>query len=309
MTKCFVSGPNRKIRCLQPEAIPSIFPGVPSYLSITIPKPRSEKSTRDARAKQEFQRSEEAAKSFLDEDIIVNLEQLNTSSNFPPSWKITSVKNDDNIILEEIIFDEEQKPNFGYSLTVFQTLKFRLVKSNCILPNSRVQHICKNSKIERVSDVQNILAFLRNLDDVKKEDQVYRCLQQLDRILEEEDEDSPRAKKLAFIRSQLALVYSQQPRYSSSFIWTSLTWMKTAPALYKMLLQDGQLSLPSLSYLKRVSSAFSLESGLSTDVIAYLQTRFNNLDSTQKVVSLLIDEVKTLTKLLKLDLVMVLTVL
>ena len=147
MTKCFVPGPNRKIRCLQPEAIPSIFPGVPSYLSITIPKPRSEKSTRDARAKQEFQRSEEAAKSFLDEDIIVNLEQLNTSSNFPPSWKITSVKNDDNIILEEIIFDEEQKPNFGYSLTVFQTLKFRLVKSNCILPNSRVQHICKNSKM------------------------------------------------------------------------------------------------------------------------------------------------------------------
>ena len=196
MTKCFVPGPNRKIRCLQPEAIPSIFPGVPSYLSITIPKPRSEKSTQDARAKQEFQRSEEAAKSFLDEDIIVNLEQLNTSSNFPPSWKITSVKNDDNIILEEIIFDEEQKPNFGYSLTVFQTLKFRLVKSNCILPNSRVQHICKNSKIERVSDVQNILAFLRNLDDVKKEDQVYRCLQQLDRILEEEDEVHHEPKNL-----------------------------------------------------------------------------------------------------------------
>ena len=215
-----------------------------------------------------------------------------TSNNliYPPSWKITSVKTDESIVLEEIIFDEEQRPKFSYSLTVYNTLNFLLVKSDCILSNSKVQHICKN-KIERKSDVGNILAFLRSLDELKKEDQVHQCLLLIDRLLDNEDEASSPAKKLAFIRSQLELVYSKRPHYSSSFVWTALTWMKTSPALYKMLLQDNLVTLPSLSYLKRISSAFSLESGLSTDVISYLQTRFNKLDSNQKNVSILIDEV------------------
>ena len=80
-------------------------------------------------------------------------------------------------------------------------------------------------------------------------------------------------------------------RYRPEFVWTALSWMKTSPALYRVLQTDGLLTLPTMRYLKRISSSFSLETGLSTGVISYLKTRCASLSQEQKSVVLMIDEV------------------
>ena len=67
--------------------------------------------------------------------------------------------------------------------------------------------------------------------------------------------------------------------------------VKTSPSLYPLLQNDGLLALPSIGYLKQISSSFSLETGLSTGVCSYLKTRIASLSQEEKTVVLMIDEV------------------
>ena len=221
------------------------------------------------------------------EDIILNPPVL------PSTWKIISWQNEEKLVLEEIIFDEEGKPKLGYSLTILESLAFNLVKGETKLPASRVKHICKFERIERFSDVSNILAFLRsdlNLKENQK-DQLKLCVSNLSTFIEAQDEASDEYKKLLFLRDQLALINKTHRRYCSSFVWTALTWFKTSPALYRLIQKDGLLTLPSIRYLKQISSSFSLETGLSTGVCSYLKTRISALSQEERTVVLMIDEV------------------
>ena len=161
------------------------------------------------------------------------------------------------------------------------------------MPSSNVKHICKLEKIERFSDVSNILAYLRS--NLSPEDnqthQLKMCISKLSKIIEAENQESDNCKKLLFLRDQLALINKAPKRYSSSFIWQALTWFKTSPSLYPLLQNDGLLALPSIGYLKQISSSFSLETGLSTGVCSYLKTRIASLSQEEKTVVLMIDEV------------------
>jgi len=80
-------------------------------------------------------------------------------------------------------------------------------------------------------------------------------------------------------------------RYSTSLLWSSLKWLKTSTALYKILLHENVLTLPSIGYLKEISSSFALQSGLSPAALAYLRERVKVLSPEEKLVSLIIDEV------------------
>ena len=163
-----------------------------------------------------------------------------------------------------------------------------------ILPASKVNHICKLQLIKRHSDILNLLAFLRSYKGTEKvEDVIEHCIRKLNAAIAECDENLFIFKKLSFIKSQLKLVKQAglSRRYPPTFIWTALSWFKTSPALYRLLLSDGLMTLPSIGYLKQISGSFSLETGLSTCVITYLDTRIKHLEENQKTVSLLIDEV------------------
>ena len=99
--------------------------------------------------------------------------------------------------------------------------------------------------------------------------------------------------KLNFLTEQLRLLKgnNQSNRFSTSFLWAAITWQKTSPALYKLLREDGLMTLPSISYLKQLSSSFSLSSGLSSSAVAYLEERLKTLSPKERIVALAIDEV------------------
>ena len=70
--------------------------------------------------------------------------------------------------------------------------------------------------------------------------------------------------------------------------------MKTSSTLYDALIKENLLCLPSSSHLKRLSSAYSLETGLSESTTAYLSERVKSLTEEEKTVAILIDEVFSL---------------
>ena len=214
----------------------------------------------------------------MSSDKVQNFETFASSAlDFPSSWSIVSWKTDESIVFEEITFNEEGKPVLRYSLTVFKSLNFDLVKSGIFLPSNKVKHICNKNLIERLSDPVNIIAYLRS--DASQEDEkfhkIHHCIRLLDSLLEQEEPSSAAFKKLNFFTSQLSLVFVSigSRRYSPSFIWTAISWMKLSPALYHLLQSEGFLTLPSCRYLKEISSSFSLETGQSKSAVVYLEAR------------------------------------
>ena len=125
-------------------------------------------------------------------------------------------------------------------------------------------------------------------------DVINNSIQQLS-IASEQEIGEIQSKRLSFVIEQLTLLQKDPSRwrYSTSFLWTAITWLKTSPALYRTLLRDNLICLPSISYLKQLSKAFSLETGLSKATLSYLKERVKHLDERQKTVALLIDEVST----------------
>jgi len=271
---------------------------LPRYLSASKPKERPGTSSSTARHERQAQAVEEEAEFFLAQDNVENFEQLSTNlpEDFPPSWNVITLKNDEKIFLDEVSFNEDGKPTFRFSLSVNTNLELCLFSKDISVPVSKISHITGNGRISRHSDIVNILAFLNSYSEMppEPEDVINSCLLKLNGLSENVFEgDENLLKKITFIVEQLKLV-NENPhkrRYSTNFLWTAITWLKTSPVLYKLLIQEGYLTLPSISYLKQLSGAFSLHSGISPSTIAYFKERVANLPAEDKIVALAIDEV------------------
>ena len=261
--------PDLKVRRLKEDAIPRYFPGCPSYLSSKPPQQRSEAATSSNRFSKISQQLEAKSQSFLDSDVVTDFASLmkNLPTEFPSSWGAITLKRDDELVIEEVAFSEDGKPHFRYSLKVDASLSFRMTSNDITVSPSKIRHINSSGLIERHSDVSNILAFLNSSSDKnpKCDDAIEDCITKLSKVSASAHADDPLRRKLDFVIEQLSLIATPKTsrRYSAKLQWKSLTWMKTGPALYKQLLSDGLMTLPSLTRLQRLSSAYRLETGKS----------------------------------------------
>ena len=291
---------NLRIRCLKDDAVPRIFPNFPNYLTTHRPKERTSISTSASRFEAMELKVNEEAENFLRADKISTFEELKKSDafNFPSSWNVVSHEISDRIIFDEVALNEDGKPTFKFSLTVQQNLQVLMFAKNIRISVKRILHICKSGKIERLSDVTNILAFLNSCADSPRpiEDTLEDYASRLEEILESSECSASLSLKLFFLTEQLKLLKGspQSNRYSTSFLWTAITWQKTSPALYKLMREDRLFTLPCPSYLKQISNSFSLESGLSKATVAYLGERLRTVPIEDRSVALAIDEIITI---------------
>jgi hypothetical protein len=283
--------------------VPRFFQGLPSYLSKSRPKERSITSTSTARLERENQKLTDETNSFILLDQVSSFQELleKLPSEFPPSWTVITLKRSNSLFLEEISINDGGKATFRFCLSIEETLQFSMHSHDMQIPSSKVHHIAPKGKIERSSDIMNILAFLNSFSatDPQPEDVIEHCIRRLKYVLESSSEISDSlSKKLTFLVEQMNLANKINfRRYSTPFLWSALTWQKTSPALYSLIQDEGFISLPSTSHLKNLSGAFSLESGLSPMAISYLQERIKTLTEEERTVALAIDEVTKLKKI------------
>ena len=287
------------IQRLKPTAIPRKFPGCPSYLSTKKPQQRAESCRSEERRRRLIQKAESEAEAFLQQDKINSQDELCISKfDFPPSWNITSIKISSRLIFEGVNFHQDGKPFFKFTLTVNELLSFSLTSNEVSVPTGLVKHIVPNNFIERHSDVFNILAFIRSYSesDAKSEDIIQDCIQKMSSSKDLQNNSHQDAPKIKFLiqQLQLAMLPAQSRRFSPDFLWTCIRWMKTSSTLYDALIKENLLCLPSSSHLKRLSSAYCLETGLSESTTAYLSERVKSLTEEEKTVAILIDEVFSL---------------
>ena len=232
-----------KRRRLKENAVPTKFPGLPSYLSVSKPKERSKNTSSFNRQQRENEKVNATAEAFLKEDEVKSFEDLIRVPlpNFPPSWNIVSLKQENQLMLEEIVFDDDVQPSLHFGLTIFDSLCFQMVSNGITIPLEKVSHI-NSGKIERNSDLHNLIAFLRGYSEkeFQFEDVIKSCVQKLNSIIES-SADLDLVKKLTFITEQL-LLSKESPRtrkYSSPFLCATMTWQKLSPVLYKQFVFPG----------------------------------------------------------------------
>ena len=71
-------------------------------------------------------------------------------------------------------------------------------------------------------------------------------------------------------------------------------WNSSPSSLYKQILNEGVLNLPSLRTINRFSSAFNVDTGFTKSTLKYIQLRIQNINSYQRKMSIIMDEVYTL---------------
>ena len=80
-------------------------------------------------------------------------------------------------------------------------------------------------------------------------------------------------------------------RYSQDVLALACMWQNESPALYKQIQVDGVLTLPNCKYVRRLSSALTVDLHLSDSTIVYLNGRMAKLSQRELQVNLILDEV------------------
>ena len=260
--------PELKNRRLKSTAVPRYFPGCPTYLSREPLQERSEAATSNFRQKKAADQIEKQSNEFLQADNVNSYDDLLSKlpAVFPSSWNAFTLKKEDQLIIEDVEFCEDGKPRLKFSLTITSKLLFSLYSNDTAVPSSKVQHITEQNCVKRHSDVSNLLAFLNAYSAQGRDstDVIQECIANLSKIAKESVEnDDILRPKLQFIIEQLILsiLPVHQRKYSPSFIWNCLAWMKNGPGLYRQLLAEGLMTLPSVSRLQRLGSSYHLETG------------------------------------------------
>ncbi len=282
------------LRRLKDDAVPSIFPNLPSYLTRAAPPARSEAATslsRQAKVQERLKVQEDA---FLAKDMISSLDQLREKRHELTVPKGTDFIDRGNAIIFLSFNDQLRPPTVQYHMHINDRLQVEMSAGGQSISRDNIKHLISGGiRVQTLSSVSNILSFLKATAERCKDDPreiVSQAAESLGKIsLGSEELD----RKLGFLCEQLGLVISTKNHrhYSPGLLASALLWKTTSTALYKHLLADSLLTLPSISHLQRLSKAFSAETGISASALSYLSLRIKDLSEKERIVTMMLDEI------------------
>ena len=92
---------------------------------------------------------------------------------------------------------------------------------------------------------------------------------------------------------RLASISPYGRRYSLSLLAYALIWENSSPSLYKQMLKQYVLSLPSIRHLHSLSKTFCMDTGLTGNTHSFIVARIKQIFEHERHVVLLIDEIST----------------
>ncbi|MEL7307118.1 MAG: hypothetical protein AAGK05_04100 [Pseudomonadota bacterium] len=277
-----------KKKILKIDAVPSIFPHFPSYLQGRATSRRSERATSTSRLDSENLDLLSSIAAFEEDDVITSLDDL--KSKFRASTSTSNFVLIENICNDSLVFAEfadDLPPKVVKSVVVSQELSFVAYEGNNTLPD----HVYKSgmkfsSSIVRFSDFLNLLAYVHN--HVMESAPLVEAEKLLTSHAENADISSITVQKLFFICEQLQFLINPKKCFSANLLTLGILWKAHSTSCYKAILSEGVLTLPSLRTLRRVAQNFSY---LESDTSQYLALRVENLNSFERCVILLFDEI------------------
>ena len=290
-----------KLRYIKDGSYPTQFPNCPSYLSKKKPVGRSPMGFSSTRNEITTKRIEEKRKLEIKERTITSICDISTKLQdvkFRQSIAHLLYKIEDTqVTFYDIESDVlSSMPVVKFSLVIFSDLTFKIWHKGKVISYDKLSNIIKGKKITLIDDIVNIMAYLSGLNNPHPLDitsEVNVCVQILQSL--EEYVDGSTRPKLQFIVEQLQLAFMNinHRRYSADLLSTCVLWENTSTNLYKQIRDSGLLTIPALRYIKKLTSAISVETGLTEQTIKYLEARFRKLTEREKIGCLMFDEIYT----------------
>lgn len=277
----------RKI--LKEVAVPSIFPHYPRHLLRTRHRERSGASSSSSRMEVENFRLETEILAFEEADVIDDLDMLVRkfcdSSSKPNFFLLPGDSSEKRVFLN---VDVSNDPTLKQSITVFEDLSFvALDEHKNVIPDIVYNDVMQFPlRISRFSDFLNLLAAVSR---VTTNATIENAVDILSTVCDSET-SSEKVRKLGFLIEQLQLLCrSPGPlnRYSGNLLTMAILWKAHSTACYKSILHENVLTMPSLRTLRRIGQKFT---NLNKDTLEYLKLRSSKLNSHEKSVILLFDE-------------------
>ena len=276
---------------LKENAIPSLFPNNPLYKAKT-PTGTSIQRCQPLTSQIVFENIEMTSvlESCEDEDHITSFMCLKEKIlNFDlPFGFFLFGDSSTNLTLLKLASD--MPPKISKSVVIYQDLSFLAYDENVPLSSNVFQNSMQYSKLIR--KFSDFLILLSCVSDSNYQDfSIQKAIQLLYTYAENQNLTCDVNQKLSFLCEQLHfLCQSPGPhqKFSSSLLTHAVIWKAHSTSCYKSILLENVLTLPSLRTLRRVAQKFS---HLEKDTLKYLKLRIENLNSFERTVILLFDEI------------------
>ena len=129
------------------------------------------------------------------------------------------------------------------------------------MPFSRFNKIgIKGRKITLFAEIVQILGHLENINKEKPCEDVNYFVERL-KLLECEDPSIKYKLEVLIEQLELAFMSIQHRRYSPQLLSMCVLWENTSSAIYKQLREEGVITLLSTRYIKKLTSALSMDTG------------------------------------------------
>ena len=288
----------RKNPKLSPDAYPSIFPNIPSYLTS---EPSRKRKAPEQRRLEMSARDEEQFQQWLSDDQILSFdafcEQLNSFvAGVDSQWVVIRSCGFVNIC----IVDMPDVPQFVTVVKIHDTMAVEVYRGNLRLGNADLRWILGDEcKLFSWSQLSSILSHFASVTvaaaDVSVKSQADTVKQQLQELIaltnESDDYEPDVTTRLKFLAEQISLLFMSQSRYSSETLLIVFRFFAISASVYSRL-RSTMLTLPHVSYVKRLSSVFSLTGGLQeNDHFLYLKHKAQLMEPHERHVMLLLDEI------------------
>ena len=150
-------------KILLPDAVPTIFPNLPKYLTKDVPEKRSETTSKESRFQRQYDAMELEAEEFLSADLVASRDELEEKLELP--LNTFRSKGENRLTLYCLSENDAGCPIVKYSLIIMENLQFSMWCHEVKISPSCVNHICKDNVINSCSSVLNILAVLKNMSE------------------------------------------------------------------------------------------------------------------------------------------------
>ncbi|XP_077512600.1 uncharacterized protein LOC144123693 [Amblyomma americanum] len=287
------------------DAVPSIFPNCPAYLSTNHTRRESPASKR---ARMEDEALGKAIKSSM--ETKKDEEQRIAIASFQDlKHKISGIGNSDfstiSVNSRCVMFlriEENPSPHVRFSVTVFADLSLS-VSAGMIKLNSLP---CGGAIPEAVRDTSTLSVLLEQLEKHMTEtseettaSKTTTVLQHIGSLLNELTEESDATKELSalirLLHEQITLTLAGPiRRYSADTLVFSSILHSISPHAYNFARSASMLTLPHPSTLRRVCSKHGgdpMKEQNEAHFLSYIRERVKFMESHEKTVTLMIDEI------------------
>lgn len=286
------------------NAVPKVFPNLPSYLSDTTPsrKRKDPEERREEVNQRERKRREDENRSIEEENNINDFQSFSSlvcSKVNINNWSI--FLNYVCCIIYKI--DHTNAPKISCSVRINNNLSVEVHVNGGILPNYVVidrtsnYSICNDGILKDWNQLLKLIEFCDRYEIPNNNTkllifQIDAAFERLKSSIDSEDSKNTRAlQKLKFLHDQFTLLFSSKPKYNVNTILNAFLIYVQSVKCYDVIRLNNILSLPHPRYLQKLSASFAVSPVSENENTNFLKHITKHLSGNEKIVNLQVDEI------------------